>query len=141
MKRFHVNLMVSDLDRSKAYYNALFAAEPSVERSDYVKWMLDDPFINFSIEPAQGQVGIAHVGLQAADKEELTEVFTRVEAAGGPRFEEGRTNCCYALSEKMWTRDPDGIVWENFMTDGQTAEYGSTPELTNMASPDKDVSL
>ncbi|MGI9199609.1 MAG: VOC family protein, partial [Woeseiaceae bacterium] len=49
MKRFHVNLTVSDLRKSVDFYNTLFAIEPTVEKDDYAKWMLEDPRINFSI--------------------------------------------------------------------------------------------
>jgi len=49
MKRLHVNLAVDDIDRSVAFYTALFAAEPSVRKPDYAKWMLDDPRVNFAI--------------------------------------------------------------------------------------------
>ena len=129
MKRFHLNLKVSDLQKSKNYYSALFAATPSVEKDDYVKWMLDDPFINFSIEPASDKTGIAHVGIQAENAEELGEVFARIGDTGGPKFEEGETTCCYAHSEKNWTQDPDGVIWEAFYTDGQTTQYGKKPEL------------
>ena len=49
MKRLHVNISVSDLDSSIAFYNSLFAAEPAVVKPDYAKWMLDDPRVNFAI--------------------------------------------------------------------------------------------
>jgi len=129
MKRFHVNLKVSDLEKSRAYYASLFGEQPTVVKPDYIKWMLDDPFINFSIEPTSDKTGIAHVGLQAANPEELKAVFERVQKAAGPRFEEGATTCCYASSEKNWTQDPDGLIWEAFYTDGQVTHYGKLPDL------------
>ncbi|MEM9501016.1 MAG: VOC family protein [Pseudomonadota bacterium] len=129
MKRFHLNLRVSDLQESARFYTHLFGAEPSVDRADYKKWMLDDPFINLSIEPACGTVGIAHVGLQASNEEELQDIYRNIESSGADRFEEGETQCCYAHSFKNWTRDPDGIVWEAFFTDGQRRDYGAMPNL------------
>ncbi len=132
MKRFHMNVKVSDLQKSTEYYSSLFAAKPSLEKDDYVKWMLDDPFINFSIEPTGGETGIAHVGLQAENEAELQEVFSRVGEAGGPTFDEGETTCCYAHSEKSWTRDPDGLIWETFFTDGQVTQYGAPPDIAKV---------
>lgn len=132
MKRFHMNLKVSDLQKSRHYYAALFEAQPVVEKDDYIKWMLDDPFINFSIEPATGETGIAHVGIEAENANELAEVFARVASAGGPRFEEGETNCCYAHSAKSWTEDPDGVIWEAFHTDVQIGEYGAAPDISKV---------
>ncbi|MEE9434379.1 MAG: VOC family protein [Sphingorhabdus sp.] len=134
MKRFHINLKVSDLQRSKDYYSALFAAIPTLEKDDYIKWMLDDPYINFSIEPATGETGIAHVGIEAENRGELDEIFARIGDTGGPKFEEGETTCCYAQSEKNWTQDPDGVIWEAFYTDGQTVHYGKKPDLAEVAA-------
>ena len=133
MKRFHLNLKVSDLEKSTQYYSSLFGAKPSVARPDYVKWMLDDPFINLSIETASGETGIAHVGIQAENPAELKSIYDGVAAAAGPRFEEGATTCCYASSEKNWTTDPDGVIWEAFYTDGQTTHYGRVPDLEQVA--------
>lgn len=133
MKRFHMNLKVSDLEKSRTYYANLFGEQPTVVKPDYIKWMLDDPFINFSIEPTTAETGIAHVGLQAENPKELEAVFERVEEAAGPRFEEGATTCCYASSEKNWTQDPDGLIWEAFYTDGQVTHYGKVPDVDNMA--------
>jgi hypothetical protein len=39
-------------------------------------------------------------------------------------IEQGRTNCCYAASEKSWIDDPAGIAWETFLTFGETTDYG-----------------
>lgn len=129
MKRFHLNLKVSDLEKSRAYYAALFGEQPTIVKPDYIKWMLDDPYINFSIEPAGDKTGIAQVGIQAENPEELETVYQRVQDAAGPRFEEGATTCCYASSEKNWTQDPDGLIWESFYTDGQVTHYGKLPDL------------
>ena len=49
MKRMHVHVAVDDLSSSIGFYSALFAAEPSVVKPDYAKWMLDDPRVNFAI--------------------------------------------------------------------------------------------
>jgi catechol 2,3-dioxygenase-like lactoylglutathione lyase family enzyme len=41
MKRMHVHIGVEDLDRSINFYSALFAAQPTVVKPDYAKWILD----------------------------------------------------------------------------------------------------
>jgi hypothetical protein len=58
-----------------------------------------------------------------------------LKAAGRPVLEEGRTTCCYARSEKSWIADPDGIVWEAFLTDGEATVYGDSPALAALADP------
>jgi hypothetical protein len=49
-------------------------------------------------------------------------------------LEEGQTTCCYAKSEKSWIADPDGVVWEAFLTHGEATVYGDSPELARLAS-------
>lgn len=135
MKRFHVHVGVTDLGRSIAFYNELFGAEPSVVKCDYAKWMLEDPRINFAVSLRAGaSKGVEHVGLQVENGDELTEVYARLKAADRPVLEEGATTCCYAKSEKSWIADPDGVVWEAFLTDGESTTYGGDPDLAQLAS-------
>ena len=132
MKRFHVNLKVADLEASTQFYSEIFGAAPTVSKDDYRKWMLDDPRINFSIEPV-GKcgtgTGVAHLGIQVDSEAALEDMRGRIGKADSPAFHEGETQCCYAHSFKSWTRDPDGVVWETFFTDGQRRDYGAVPEL------------
>ena len=58
MKRFHVHAHVADLHASIAFYSKLFAAEPTRVETDYVKWMLDDPRINFAISTRGASPGV-----------------------------------------------------------------------------------
>ena len=135
MKRFHVHVGVADLDQSIAFYSSLFGGQPSVTKPDYAKWMLDDPRINFAISQKCGAAkGIEHLGIQVEDGAELAEVYGRLEAAGRPVLEEGATTCCYAQSEKSWIADPDGVVWEAFLTSGDSAVYGNSPQLAQLES-------
>ncbi|WP_128002824.1 ArsI/CadI family heavy metal resistance metalloenzyme [Piscinibacter defluvii] len=118
MKRFHVHLHVEDLAQSIAFYSTLFAAEPSRVESDYAKWMLDDPRINFAISTRGARPGIDHLGFQTDDPAELAEMKSRAERADMALLDEGETTCCYARSEKHWVTDPQGIAWEHFHTLG-----------------------
>lgn len=135
MKRFHVHVGVESLEASIAFYSRLFGTNPSVTKPDYAKWMLEDPRVNFAISQKCGAVkGVEHLGLQVEDQGELAEVYGRLQDAGAPVLEEGATTCCYAQSEKSWIADPDGVVWEAFLTNGQSTVYGTSPELEQLAS-------
>ena len=128
MKRMHVNLSVENLDASIQFYNALFDCEPSVVKTDYAKWMLEDPRVNFAISTRGSRKGIDHLGIQVEDDAELEDVYARLEtanAAGAQVIEEGATTCCYAESEKSWIFDPEGIAWETFLTRGESPVYGN----------------
>jgi lactoylglutathione lyase len=128
MKRFHVHVHVEDLQASIAFYAKLFAAEPTRVESDYAKWMLDDPRINFAISNRDGQRGIDHLGLQTDTEDELVELKGRAQEADMTLLDEGETTCCYARSDKYWLTDPDGVAWEQFHT------LGSIPTFSQKAA-------
>jgi catechol 2,3-dioxygenase-like lactoylglutathione lyase family enzyme len=135
MKRFHVHVGVENLDASVRFYSSLFAAEPTVIKQDYAKWMLDDPRVNFAISSnGHAARGIEHVGIQAESAVELAEVYARLKTADRPVLEEGATTCCYAKSEKSWIADPDGIVWETFLTNGEATVYGDNAPIDALES-------
>ena len=101
MKRLHVHVAVEDLAQSTRFYSTLFAAEPTVVKDDYVKWMLDDPRVNFAISTRAGRTaGISHLGIQAEDEAELSEVYDRLSRAERPTVEARNATCCYAKSDK-----------------------------------------
>lgn len=118
MKRFHVHAHVDDLSASIAFYSKLFGVPPTRVESDYAKWMIEDPRINFAISTRGSKPGIDHLGFQTDTEEELAELKARAEAADMTLIDEGAATCCYARSEKHWITDPQGIAWEQFHTLG-----------------------
>jgi catechol 2,3-dioxygenase-like lactoylglutathione lyase family enzyme len=124
MKRMHVHVSVRSIDDAVAFYSALFAAEPAVVKSDYAKWMLSDPRMNFAVSTRGNAPGLNHLGIQVEDRDELEEVYGRLRHAGGAVADVGSTTCCYAQSEKAWIDDPAGIPWETFLTTGESTSYG-----------------
>ncbi|HEX7388115.1 MAG TPA: ArsI/CadI family heavy metal resistance metalloenzyme [Castellaniella sp.] len=132
MKRFHVHLHVDDLTRSISFYSQLFAAQPARIESDYAKWMLEDPPVNFAISTRGDTPGIDHLGIQTDNAEELASLKARAHAADMALLDEGTTTCCYARSEKHWVTDPQGIAWEHFHTLGNIPVFH---EATSSATP------
>jgi catechol-2,3-dioxygenase len=135
MKRLHVHVSVEDVAASIRFYNTLFAAEPTVTKSDYAKWIIEDPRVNFAISQRCGQAGISHLGIQVEDRAELADVYSRLKHAEAPVLEEGATTCCYAKSEKSWIEDPQGIQWETFLTTGASTAYGCDPMSEQHGGP------
>jgi catechol 2,3-dioxygenase-like lactoylglutathione lyase family enzyme len=126
MKRLHVHVAVDDLSQSIQFYSALFAAEPIITKPDYAKWMLDDPKVNFAISQRSKDMGVDHLGIQVETEDELKELYGRLRQAGRPVLEEGNTVCCYAKSEKSWITDPQDVLWEAFLTTGESTVYGTS---------------
>lgn len=126
MKRLHVHVSVDDLPASVRFYRTLFAAEPSVIKEDYAKWMLDDPRVNFAISRRGSEAGIRHLGVQVEDRAELADMYSRLQRAETAVLDEGATTCCYAKSEKSWIADPQGVHWETFLTTGESTVNGGS---------------
>ena len=136
MKRLHVHVAVHDLQQSIRFYSALFAAEPTVKKDDYAKWMLDDPRVNFAISTRSAKAGLDHLGIQAENAGELEELGVRLAQADVAITAQKGADCCYAKSDKYWTIDPQGIAWESFHTLDSVPMYGEvtrprTVEPTN----------
>jgi catechol 2,3-dioxygenase-like lactoylglutathione lyase family enzyme len=129
MKRLHLHVAVEDLDKSIGFYSTLFGAPPVVTKDDYAKWMLEDPRVNFAISERGRTGGVDHVGIQVDSPEELSELATRLKAAGETTFDQEATTCCYAKSDKAWVTDPSGVRWETFFTFGDASFYGEDPAL------------
>ncbi|MBK0394921.1 ArsI/CadI family heavy metal resistance metalloenzyme [Ramlibacter algicola] len=138
MKRFHVHAHVEDLQASIAFYSKLFAAEPTRVESDYAKWMLEDPRVNFAISTRGGTVGVDHLGIQTDTDEELTALKAQAQAADMALFDQGEASCCYARSDKYWITDPQGIAWEQFHTLGDIPVFNESAK--DAAAPDAQAS-
>lgn len=140
MKRFHVHTHVEDLGKSIAFYSKMLGAEPTRVESDYAKWMLDDPRINFAISTRGTKLGVDHLGIQTDTEEELQELKERAQAADMALLDEGQTTCCYARSDKYWVTDPQGVAWEQFHTLGNIPVFSESqaavaPEASACCAP------
>lgn len=116
MKRIHIHIAVNTLSDSIQFYSTMFGTPPSVERQDYAKWRLDDPVVNFSISQRGHSPGLNHLGIQVDTEEELKQIAQQLQAAETDLAIQEDASCCYARSNKHWTRDPQGIAWETFHT-------------------------
>jgi catechol 2,3-dioxygenase-like lactoylglutathione lyase family enzyme len=124
MKRFHVHISVEDLEANVRFYSTIFGMPPTVLKSDYAKWMVDDPRINFAISNRGLRAGIDHLGVQVESEAELTALREKVSKAQIGAFDQPNADCCYARSDKYWTTDPQGVAWETFHTLDSIPVYG-----------------
>jgi catechol 2,3-dioxygenase-like lactoylglutathione lyase family enzyme len=124
MKRFHVHIAVDDLPASIRFYSTVFGTDPTVQKSDYAKWMIDDPRINFAISSRGGKPGVNHLGFQVDSGEEFEAMRAQLTMADAGLVEEVGAHCCYAKSDKYWITDPTGIAWETYRTLGSIPLFG-----------------
>ena len=129
MKRFHVHVAVDDLEANVRFYSTVFGAQPTVQKPDYAKWMLEDPRINFAISARGGKAGLDHLGFQVDSDEELSTLRKQAADAEIAALDQPDATCCYARSDKYWITDPQGIAWETYRTLGEAEIYGAaTPK-------------
>lgn len=135
MKRLHVHVAVDNLQQSIKFYSGMFAAEPTVVKPDYAKWMLDDPRVNFAISQRGREAGVNHLGIQVESADELAEMQGRLTTLQTALLEEPNASCCYAKSDKYWVNDPSGIAWETFHTLDSIPVYGEHAASAQAADP------
>ena len=126
MKRFHVHLSVASLADSIRFYSTVFGSPPTVEKSDYAKWMVEDPRLNFAISTRGHAPGLNHLGLQVDSDAELGALRESMAKAELAVVDERGAACCYASSDKYWITDPQGIAWETYHTLAEIPTFGAT---------------
>jgi len=119
MKRIHIGMRVDDIGIAVDFYSKLFGESPTLQRDDYAKWMLDDPFVNFSVDlHGDGPVGSAHYGIQFETDDDLVQARAEIDGAALERADQDDLICGYQLQDKSWVLDPHGVAWEMFHTHG-----------------------
>ncbi len=126
VRKFHLSINVSDLNRSVAFYRVLFGIEPAKQHADYAKFEVESPPTVFSLVPgrAGGGGSLNHVGLCLLDSEELVTIQMRLEQAGHKTLREDGVACCYSRQTKFWVRDPDGVLLELYVFHEDMDDHG-----------------
>jgi catechol 2,3-dioxygenase-like lactoylglutathione lyase family enzyme len=112
--KVHLHMHVSDLAKSRAFYEKFLGANPVKVKPGYVKFLPEWAPVNLALSTG-GPIGagtIDHVGVQVETVETVMSQLARVKAAGLPVTEEMGVDCCHANQDKFWVRDPDGVEWE-----------------------------
>ena len=114
----HVGLNVKNLKESKEFYERFLGVEPVKEKQNYVKFLTMKPALNLTLQEEENFEGnqINHLGVQIESKDDVLYHKERLEKEGFFAREELDVNCCYALQDKFWVTDPNGIEWEYFYT-------------------------
>ncbi len=113
----HLAINVRDVEKSIDFYRRMLGIEPSKVRSGYAKFDVATPPLNFTLnETAFNERGaLSHLGIQVATTEDVMAMRERWIAAGLIPRDEMQTDCCYAIQDKAWVKDPDGNEWEVFV--------------------------
>ncbi|MGG4495837.1 ArsI/CadI family heavy metal resistance metalloenzyme [Brevibacillus reuszeri] len=118
MKYVHVGINVTNLEKSIEFYQKVFGVDPVKVKTDYAKFLLENPGLNFTLNVQNAVSGnqVNHFGFQVESAEEIVTHKERLEKEGFFAREEMATTCCYAVQDKFWVTDPEGNEWEFFYT-------------------------
>lgn len=123
--RPHLSLDVRDVPASVEFYRKIFGVAPQKQTSDYAKFDLTSPALNFSLVSSTGRIStVDHLGIEVESAAEVAAWKTRLQTAGILDRVEENVACCFARQDKVWFSDPDGNAWEIFTVHEQLAVDG-----------------
>jgi catechol 2,3-dioxygenase-like lactoylglutathione lyase family enzyme len=116
-RKAHIAIRVRDAARSIEFYRRLFGIEPAKVRPGYAKFDVADPPLNFTLnQDGSGERGaVSHLGIQVDSTSDVLAMRQQWRDRGLLTRDDMNTECCYALQDKTWVRDPDGNEWEVFV--------------------------
>lgn len=141
--RAHISLNVTDIESTVAFYSKVFGQKPQKQTSDYAKFDLANPPLNFSMLKSNDTRKLSkvnHFGIEVASEEELKTWQDKLTQNGVAVLPEENTNCCFARQDKVWFRDPDGNAWEVFFVHEQLPVVAAEPPKMKQASACSSVS-
>lgn len=112
MSRVQLALNVTDVDEAAAYYSKLFGAEPAKRRDGYVNFAIDNPPLKLVLIENTTGGSINHLGVEVDSTDEVMAADLRLSEKGLDTTLQEEVACCYAVQDKTWTKDPDGVDWE-----------------------------
>ena len=112
----HIAIHVRDVNASIDFYRKLFGIEPLKVRTGYAKFDVANPPLNFTLneDAHAGRGALSHLGIQVGTTADVLAMRQNWQEQGLVPRDEMQTECCYALQDKAWVRDPDGNEWEVF---------------------------
>jgi catechol 2,3-dioxygenase-like lactoylglutathione lyase family enzyme len=113
-------LNVSDIDTAVAFYSRLFATEPAKRQPGYANFAIAEPPLKLVLienpeARGSGVMGaLNHLGVEVATPQEVQETIGRLSGEGLETEVQESTTCCFAVQDKVWANDPDGVPWEYY---------------------------
>jgi catechol 2,3-dioxygenase-like lactoylglutathione lyase family enzyme len=114
--KVHLALNTDKFSESVSFYKSFFGKDPVKLKPGYAKFDIENPALNFTLNegPVSSKDALNHLGIQVHSTDDVVAATARLKAAGLLTREEVNTDCCYALQDKVWVKDPNGYDWEVF---------------------------
>jgi catechol 2,3-dioxygenase-like lactoylglutathione lyase family enzyme len=118
---FHVSLNVKSIPEAVARYRKILGAEPAKLRDDYAKFELADPPLVLSLNLGGTPGTVGHLGIRYPERDAVAAGLRRAESDALAPSREDEVTCCYAVADKFWVNDADGVAWEmyTFLADAE----------------------
>jgi catechol 2,3-dioxygenase-like lactoylglutathione lyase family enzyme len=118
MPRIQLALNVSNIDKAVEFYAKLFGTEPAKRLPGYANFAVSDPPLKLVLledgsERGQGTSGaLNHLGVEVETPHQVAAAIGHFSHTGLETEVQDQTTCCYAVQDKVWVSDPDGVPWE-----------------------------
>ena len=111
--RLQLALNVKNIDDAVQYYSKLFNSKPHKRKDGYANFAIANPPLKLVLlEDKAADSRINHLGVEVLPGEDLNVEIDRLQQSSLVDKVEGQTNCCYAIQDKAWTTEPEGLKWE-----------------------------
>lgn len=121
VSRVQLAINVGDLDRAIEFYGKLFGTPPAKVRPGYANFAVADPPLKLVLIQGEGRGGtLNHLGIEVASTDEVKATTGYLADHGLEAKVEEHVDCCYAVQDKVWVRDPDGAPWEVYTVLGDS---------------------
>jgi catechol 2,3-dioxygenase-like lactoylglutathione lyase family enzyme len=120
VSRVQLALNVSDIDAAVDFYPKLFGAVPAKRQPGYANFAISEPplklvLIENTAARGDGVAGaLNHLGVEVSSSQEVEAAIGRLSGEGLSTEAQESTTCCFAVQDKVWTNDPDGVPWEYY---------------------------
>jgi catechol 2,3-dioxygenase-like lactoylglutathione lyase family enzyme len=124
--RPHLSLDVCNVPASVVFYQKVFGVAPRKQTTDYAKFDLTAPALNFSLMSSTEKVSkVNHLGIEVESVDDISGWKQRLQEQGILEKVEEGVACCFARQDKLWFTDPDGNPWEVFTVHEQLPVTGT----------------
>ncbi|HSL02171.1 MAG TPA: ArsI/CadI family heavy metal resistance metalloenzyme [Nitrospiraceae bacterium] len=123
--RPHISLDVQNVLASVELYQKVFGVAPQKQTTDYAKFDLAEPALNFWLVSSTEKVSrVNHLGIEVESVDDIAGWKQRLQEQGILEKVEEGVACCFARQDKLWFTDRDGNPWEVFTVHEQLAVKG-----------------
>jgi catechol 2,3-dioxygenase-like lactoylglutathione lyase family enzyme len=118
VSRVQLAINVSDIEEAVDFYTKLFGTQPAKRRPGYANFSIVDPPLKLVLMEdvnARGTgitAALNHLGVEVQTPDEVVAASSRLSHEGLATRDENNTTCCFAVQDKVWVSDPDGVPWE-----------------------------